>query len=460
MRLHYTTLTNNRGDALILSIGLLLLAIMIAVGALLWLQTPFGLPGDDPARTGRANPPAQTSSEAAAMETAQSTSGPGWVMLDPTAPPQPSQATEPASIPPEPITPAAQTNAVEVIEPATADPIDPPAPLPTESVTQSQATPQTPIGSLATLPPTQLVEMAKAAIKEADHMRAKRYLSAAREKAPDDPTVAAYLGITHTALQEFDEAIPPLQLAIDHDVMVDMCSVCLVQIHRTRREFKEAHQILSRLIARNPLTPDLYRDIAMLEAQMEDLPAAILNIRSYLRLVPDDLVARRTLADWLLFSGRNEESIAEWERLTADIPASHQGQIPFSTVLIQAGNHERARDLLRQVARANPDAPVQLYRNLSAANLRLGAYQEAIDVLRVGLSKYPKDFVLRFNITCAFSMSDMLPQALDMLRQLHADAPDTLGAYLDDPDLAALHADPSAAAWIAEVKAAAAATDQ
>src|SRR5690606_25510518 len=141
-----------------------------------------------------------------------------WVMLDPTAPPQPSQATEPASIPAEPITPAPQTNAVEVIEPDTADPIDLQAALPAESVTQSQATPQTPIGSMATLPPTQLVEMAKAAIKEADHMRAKRYLSAAREQAPDDPTVAAYLGITHTALQEFDEAIPPLQLAIDHDV--------------------------------------------------------------------------------------------------------------------------------------------------------------------------------------------------------------------------------------------------
>jgi tetratricopeptide (TPR) repeat protein len=437
-------LSNRHGDALLLAVFLLLIAVFAIVAVFLFLP---GKPG--PIVTADQHQPAEAAPEAppkpvpSAPDLEKSDlKKQELIVLDPQKSVEAQEKELEADTGPQ----------LKVLTDITPDYTGDDSPVQGASLL-GNSEPPVPQDVLLALSESQLIERAKGAMKTGDHLRAARYLSIAHEKNPDDPTVAAFLGITYTALEEYDKAEPLLQLAIANNITTDRCGICLAKVYEARKDYESAHSLLQGLISRNPLTAELYHDIALLEALQDNLPAAIMNMRSFLKLKPDTPIARRRLADWLLYEGQNEAAIREWEVMLEGLPTSDLKNLQFTTVLIQAGDLQRAQAILQDIRRAHPDAPVHLFRNLSAAQLREGKLEEAASTLESGLEKYPDDFVLLFNKVCCLSKSGALDDALTLLQELHRREPEAVLANLGDPDLEPLHAHPEAQAWIEEIQA-------
>jgi len=309
-----------------------------------------------------------------------------------------------------------------------------------------------PQDALQALPVSALYDRATGAILSRDIERAARYLRIAREKDPEDPTVAAWLGLVLADLEQFAEAEPLLEQAVREQVAVEACSIQLARAAAARGDRARACQILAGLIAANPLVAELYHDLAVLLASSGDLTGAIHNMRAFLRLRPADRLARERLVEWLQGAGRVEEVASEIETLAAACADSDPALARYGLALIQAKRYGAAIALLERHLAAAPREDLPALRFLSAALLRSRDLDRAIAALKTALERHPDDFVLRFNLACGLSLNAQPGAALEQLQVLARNAPTLLAGTLDDPDLAAVREDPAGAAWVAEFR--------
>lgn len=127
--------------------------------------------------------------------------------------------------------------------------------------------------------------------------------------------------------------------------------------------------------------------------------------------------ARAQLADasW-------SEAVASAERGLAREPAPRQAwglELVRLEGLARSGRADESRQLLRELARAFPDRVPATQYSATASQLRgAGQGAAAIEVLDMGLARFPGDPTLDALILAAGSATDVDPAELEMLKTL------------------------------------------
>jgi tetratricopeptide (TPR) repeat protein len=119
---------------------------------------------------------------------------------------------------------------------------------------------------------------------------AKKELLALEEKPEDNPEIAYYLGLIHTKLQEYDEAISRLELVVlSHQNLFQIfqCRMILGFIYSVTKRFRMAEMEFKHLIDLEVESPQVYASMGYVLYAQKKIGECVKCLKKALQLKPD-----------------------------------------------------------------------------------------------------------------------------------------------------------------------------
>ncbi len=120
--------------------------------------------------------------------------------------------------------------------------------------------------------------------------QAKKELLALEQKPEDNPEIAYYLGLIHTQLQEYDEAIIYLeQVVLSHQNLFQIfqCRMILGFIYSITKRFRLAEMEFKHLIDLGVESPQVYASMGYVLYAQKKIGECIKSMQKALQLKPD-----------------------------------------------------------------------------------------------------------------------------------------------------------------------------
>lgn len=239
--------------------------------------------------------------------------------------------------------------------------------------------------------PELLAQLAYAQLGRAAYPLARQYARQALAIEPRQQLAAYVVARLHLLIGENNEALAVLQAALDEKAPQENLLLLLAGLRLKAEDYQEAARIYRLAVDRDPENPrwrkllarvylvagqkDPLRDeltklaeldaddftvrkkLAQMALQAEDLPAASHWGRQALEIDVQDAEVHALLGQVLAGQKLLADSIEEYEVALELVPANHGWQLALADTLIQAGQKDRAREVLKQLLSADPDYP-------------------------------------------------------------------------------------------------------
>jgi tetratricopeptide (TPR) repeat protein len=117
-----------------------------------------------------------------------------------------------------------------------------------------------------------------------------------KTSAPDEPVVLAFLGRKAMAGQDYDKAVQYLTRAIERGADYDTTYLDLGEALSKMGRVEGSAEVLERGVATWPFSADLQQALVLRYMALDRIPQMLDALRRYLRLFPEDAIAREALA--------------------------------------------------------------------------------------------------------------------------------------------------------------------
>lgn len=195
----------------------------------------------------------------------------------------------------------------------------------------------------------------------------------------------------------------------------------LATSYRLRGEAAEAVRAIKSLAEAHPESPHVLYELATCLAAAGQGSEAISRLRSLLRIDPAHAAAWRALGDQLGVAG-DEQGSAQAYEMHLQLSTPHPELIEAADSL-RTGNLANAERIARDVLKKDPADTVAI-RMLAAIGIKLGHFDEAINLLKRCLELAPGFHLARQNYAVALSRRRRIDEALEQVRILLEQEPD------------------------------------
>jgi tetratricopeptide (TPR) repeat protein len=210
---------------------------------------------------------------------------------------------------------------------------------------------------------------------------------------PDAPEAYATLALAYQGAGDRDAAVTAIDQALDRRLTDPGLYRTRAELHLARGEAAAARRDFERAIARAPpagaaeaLASD-YVQLAHLQHQAGDYPAALASCGAALRARPDYPPAHRQRAETLLALGNHAEAGRALDRYLETGPPAPGVYLARGLIHLQRRAYAEANEALTQSLLLRPDVNALSYRGW--ARLRLGAPRLALNDFEAVLRREP-----------------------------------------------------------------------
>src|SRR5260370_18208750 len=162
----------------------------------------------------------------------------------------------------------------------------------------------------------------------------------------------------------------------------------------------DAVMLLEKAVAARPSEDNLVAALSRLYARTGELAKAEAVLNSRLKIVPEDLGIRSTLASIYLEQKRYDDAITEYTRITADHPAEAAALNNLAWLYQQKGDLVKARGLAERATAASPRLP-QIDDTLGWILLAQGDPQKALTYLSAAILSAPGNPDIQYHLAVA-----------------------------------------------------------
>jgi tetratricopeptide (TPR) repeat protein len=267
---------------------------------------------------------------------------------------------------------------------------------------------------------------ASALIKNNEPEKAYQQLRAALENGEKGALAYALLGLAEERTNRPDEAFLDYSQAIALDATSATALEGRARLYEKRGAFDKAIADYSTSYRTQP-SREVAMRLAALYTRAGQPQAAIGIYRSLLIEKPDDMDARREMAQALKDNGHAEDAAKEIEKLLTLQPSNAKllmaaGDIQFKD------NPEKAAQYYQRALQAEP-ANNRARVQLGAAMVRAMQFETAIPILAEAIKREANNYVAHANLgTAYFKLKQYLPSAQEFIWLINA-KPDTAASY-------------------------------
>jgi putative PEP-CTERM system TPR-repeat lipoprotein len=271
--------------------------------------------------------------------------------------------------------------------------------------------------------------ISEAAVHGSDLESARRYMSLALKRQPDDPLLATQLGILEIAAGEAEAAINNLERVATRYPTASLPEVPLFVAFMQVKDYERALAAAERLKKAAPSEPIgeiLTATVHFNQGKMQAGREALLRAREIRR---GDITANDALARLALAAGRPEEARRYLQDVLDANPQSAATYIALAALEVKTGRAAAAEAILRKGTQTQA-ADRELVIALARLQLAQGEAENALATATEGLKKFPKEpnlLDIAGNAQFALGRSD---EALSIFKDLTDVAPDLAAGHI------------------------------
>lgn len=251
------------------------------------------------------------------------------------------------------------------------------------------------------------------------------------------------LSLAYQALRRSSEAVATLDEAFRKAPGVERIALRLARLRLSRGEAERAFEVASQVVAQNPNCFAGLELSAKAALELGDHDRSLPALERLVKLDPDNIDLRLSLAEGLYASGDRSRCRHHFERLVDRFPKDVRAATRLAEIETKEGNRARARQLFGRVLASDPGHPLALLR-VGEMALEDGDPKGALVPLRRLVMARPENPRAHRRLGEALRKAGRLPKAREHLERSLELAP-------TDPETALElgHAHRDATAWMA-----------
>ena len=235
--------------------------------------------------------------------------------------------------------------------------------------------------------------------------------------APDFQPAVFSLGVTHFALQNWQQAEYNLQRFLRSHPDSDQAERLLARVRLMTGDMDRAEPLLRSVLGRNPDDPEVLSWLGNVYFARGQYTEGVEHLRRLASIRPDDPESRSALAAGLLQSGDHEEGLRELEAAVELAPGEYGLEASFILNVIRNREFERALTAVEDMLERLPDNPLP-YNLRATAYAAMGDMRQAREALLKALELAPGDPSSTMNL----AQIERQRGNLDEVKRLYVDA--------------------------------------
>ncbi len=173
---------------------------------------------------------------------------------------------------------------------------------------------------------------------------------------PDNPRVHQYLGAFNLRSGDLDGAVAEFEQILEATENHGPALAYLIEFLADESDSQITTAVVSQLVANYPGTPEGHYGLARLGLRSGNYQMALENAERVVELEPEWVEAQLLYARMLVITGSTEEGLALAQSIAEEQPEL-EVHLQYAELLLSAGRHEPARDLLDGILSDNPGLP-------------------------------------------------------------------------------------------------------
>jgi len=173
---------------------------------------------------------------------------------------------------------------------------------------------------------------------------------------PDNPRVHQYLGAFNLRSGDLDGAVVEFEQILEATKNHGPALAYLIEFLADESDSQITTAVVSQLVANYPGTPEGHYGLARLGLRSGNYQMALENAERVVELEPEWVEAQLLYARMLVITGGTEEGLALAQSIAEEQPEL-EVHLQYAELLLSAGRHEPARDLLDGILSDNPGLP-------------------------------------------------------------------------------------------------------
>lgn len=234
-----------------------------------------------------------------------------------------------------------------------------------------------------------LHDAAKAARGIGEFAEAEKYLTAAENHSPPNDATRLEWMLLGMAQGDFSaDELKVKSMADRNDPDAPAAMMALAQGYYIAFRHREVLEICDRLISKDPNHIQAYLQRAAVHDISRRHELAEKDYREAVDRGPRNALARAMLADFLTRQGKTREAIAQFELAVQGGVKSSKYRLAFSRAVIDAGELDRANQMLEEILKTQPDYADAIVEKARLA-LRKNQRDEAVNILNRAVQTAP-----------------------------------------------------------------------
>ena len=173
---------------------------------------------------------------------------------------------------------------------------------------------------------------------------------------PDNPRVHQYSGAFNLRSGDLDGAVAEFEQILEATENHGPALAYLIEFLADESDSQITTAVVSQLVANYPGTPEGHYGLARLGLRSGNYQMALENAERVVELEPEWVEAQLLYARMLVITGSTEEGLALAQSIAEEQPEL-EVHLQYAELLLSAGRHEPARDLLDGILSDNPGLP-------------------------------------------------------------------------------------------------------
>jgi len=173
---------------------------------------------------------------------------------------------------------------------------------------------------------------------------------------PDNPRVHQFLGAFNLRSGNLDGAVTEFEQILEATENHGPALAYLIEFLADESDSQITAAVVSQLVANYPGTPEGHYGLARLGLRSGNYQMALENAERVVELEPEWVEAQLLYARMLVITGSTEEGLALAKSIAEEQPEL-EVHLQYAELLLSAGRHEPARELLDGILADNPGLP-------------------------------------------------------------------------------------------------------
>jgi len=173
---------------------------------------------------------------------------------------------------------------------------------------------------------------------------------------PDNPRVHQFLGAFNLRSGDLDGAVAEFEQILEATENHGPALAYLIEFLADESDSQITAAVVSQLVANYPGTPEGHYGLARLGLRSGNYQMALENAERVVELEPEWVEAQLLYARMLVITGSTEEGLALAKSIAEEQPEL-EVHLQYAELLLSAGRHEPARELLDGILADNPGLP-------------------------------------------------------------------------------------------------------